>query len=61
MDEEDNAFGYFQNNDGNSDKGKDVNSGGDDILVETLVWEDIDDNIVIIDIPDNYCGPCSLK
>ena len=61
MDEEDNAFGYFQNNNNDSDRYEDGNSGNDIIIVENLVWENIDDDIVIPDIPDHYCGPRGLK
>ena len=61
MDEEKNDFGDFQNNNYDSDKDKDGNSGDDTIFVENSVWEDIDDDIVISDITDNYCGPHGFK
>ena len=52
MDEEDNAFEDFQNNNYDSDKYEDRNAGNDTIFVDNLVWEDIDYDIVIPDIPD---------
>ena len=61
MDEEKNDFGDFQNNNYDSDKDKDGNSGDDTIFVENFVWEDIDDDLVISDITANYCGPNVLK
>ena len=59
--EEDNAFGYCQNNNDDSDEDKDWNSGNDTIFVDNLVWEDIDDDIFILDISDHYCGPPGFK
>ena len=60
LDEEDNAFVYFQNNNDDSEKYKDGNNVDDNIFVDNLVWEDIDNDIVIPDISDHYCGPhCS--
>ena len=61
MDEEENVFGDCQNNNDDSDEGKDGNSSNDTIFVDNLVWEDIDDGIVIPVIPDRYCGPHGLK
>ena len=61
LDEEDNAFGYFQKNSDNIDKDKDRNAGDDTIFFENLVWEDIGNYLVIPDIPDNYCGTHGLK
>ena len=61
MDEEDNALGYFQNNNDYSDKYKDVNAGDDNIYVDNLVCEDIYNSLVIQDISDHYCGPHGFK
>ena len=61
MDKEENSFGYFQNNNDDSDKYKDGNSGDDTIFVDNLVWEDIEDGLVIPYILDHYCGPHGLK
>ena len=58
---EEKAFGDFHNNDYDVDKDEDGNYGDDTIFVEKLVWEDIDDDIVIPYIPDHYCGPHGLK
>ena len=61
MDEEENSFGYCQNNNNDSDKYKDGNYGDDTIFVDNLMWEDIDNNLVIPDIPDHYCGSHGFK
>ena len=61
LDREDNAFVDFQNNNHDSDKYKDGNSGDDTIFVDNLVWEDIANYIVIPDISDHYCGPHGFK
>ena len=61
MDKEDNAFGDCQNNNDNSDKYKEINARDDNIFVDNLVWEDIDNNLVIPDISDHYCGPHGCK
>ena len=61
MYEEENEFGYCQNNNDDSDKEKYGNTGNDTIFVDNLVWEDIDNDIVITDIPDHYYGPNGLK
>ena len=56
---EDNAFGYCQNN--NDDSDIDGNSGDDNIYVDNLVWEYIDNTLFIPYISDHYCGPCGFK
>ena len=61
MDEWDNAFGDCQNNSYDSGKDEDRNSGDDNICGDNLVWEDIDNDLVIPDIPDHYFGPHGLK
>ena len=61
LDEEENLFGDFQNNYYDSDKDKDGNYGDDTIFVDNLVWEDIDNYLVIPYIPDHYCGPHGFK
>ena len=61
MYEEENEFGYFQKNNDDSDKEKYGNTGNDTIFVDNLVWEDIDNDIVITDIPDYYYGTNGLK
>ena len=57
----DNSFGDFQNNNDDRDKDKDVNAGYDTIYVDNLVGEYIDNNLVIQDISDHYCGPPGFK
>ena len=61
MDKEDNSFVDFQNNNDDSDKYKDGNAGDDTIFVDNLVWEDIENDLAIPDIPDHYCGPHGFK
>ena len=50
MEKEYNAFVDFQNNNDNSDEDEDRNAGNDTIFVKNLVWEDINDDVVIPDI-----------
>ena len=59
--EEYNAFGDFQNNNDDSDEDEDGNSGHDNIFVGNLVWEDIDNDLVMLYIPEHYCGTHGLK
>ena len=61
MDKEDNSFVDFQNNNDDSDKYKYGNAGDDTIFVDNLVWEDIENDLAIPDIPDHYCGPNGFK
>ena len=42
-------------------KEKEGNYSDDNIYVDNLVWEDIDNNIVIKDISYHYCGPHGFK
>ena len=61
MYEEENEFGYFQNNNDDSDKEKYGNTGNDTIFVDNLMWEDIDNDIFIPGIPYHYCGANGLE
>ena len=61
LDEEDNDFVDCQNNNDDSDKYKDGNAGDDTIYVDNLMWEDIDNALIIQDISDHYCGPHGFK
>ena len=61
LDKEYNAFVYFQKNNYDSDEYKYVNDGYDNIFVDNLVWEDIDGNIFVLDIPYHYCGTKGFK
>ena len=55
LDEKEHAFDDCQNNKDDSDEEKDVNAGNDTIFVDNLVWEDIDNDLVIPDMPYHYC------
>ena len=61
MYEEENAFGYCQNNDADSDKDKYGNAGDDTIIVDNLVWEDTENDLVIPDILYHYCSKNYFK
>ena len=61
MDKEDNAFGDFQNNNDDSDEDEDGNSSDYTIFVDNLVWGGIDNDLVISDISDHYCGTNCFK
>ena len=50
LDEEGNEFGDCHNNNDDIDKDEGINAGYDTVVVENLVWEDIDNDLVIPDI-----------